>query len=201
MNRRLLAFSASTLALSIVAGVALLPSGQPAVAAEQSASDVYKVDNVHSSVLFSVRHNNVSNFYGRFNKVDGSFNIAEGGSLDISVDADSVDSNNASRDKHLRAADFFSAAEFPAITFKSNTLKKTGENTFEASGELTLRGTKKPLTVTITETGRGTGRGNKQVAGFETRFTIKRSEFGVSYQVGPGLSDDVTLIVSLQGAK
>jgi polyisoprenoid-binding protein YceI len=193
------ALVASALLVASVAGVASF-SGTPAVATV-AADGAYKVDVVHSSVLFSVKHNNVSNFYGRFNKVDGSFDIAEGGSIDINVDADSVDTANPGRDKHLKGGDFFSSAEFPAISFKASSLKKTGENTFEAAGELTLRGTKKPLTVTITDTGRGTGRGNKQVAGFEAKFTVKRSDFGVSYGVGPGLSDDVTMIVSLQGAK
>lgn len=193
---------ASVVGLASLAGVAAF-SGAPAAATagELAADGAYKVDVVHSSVLFSVKHNNVSNFYGRFNKIDGSFDIGEGGSIDITVDADSVDTANPGRDKHLKSGDFFSSAEFPTIGFKASSLKKTGENTYEASGELTLRSTKKPLTVTITDTGRGTGRGNKQVAGFETKFTVKRSEFGVSYGVGPGLSDEVTMIVSLQGAK
>lgn len=193
------ALVASALVMASVAGIATF-SGTPAVATV-AADGAYAVDVVHSSVLFSVKHNNVSNFYGRFNKVDGSFNIAEGGSINVTVDAASVDTANPGRDKHLRGGDFFSAEEFPTIGFTASSLKKTGENTFEAVGELTLRGTKKPLTVTITDTGRGTGRGNKQVAGFETKFTVKRSEFGVSYAVGPGLSDEVTMIVSLQGAK
>ncbi len=189
----------SVVGLAALAGVSSM-SGTRATASV-SADGAYAVDTVHSSVLFSVKHNNVSNFYGRFNKIDGSFNIAEGGSINITVDTGSVDTANPGRDKHLKSGDFFSAEEFPAITFSASSLKKTGDNTFEAAGELTLRGTKKPLTVTITDTGRGTGRGNKQVAGFETKFTVKRSEFGVSYGVGPGLSDEVQMIVSLQGAK
>ncbi|HEX8877418.1 MAG TPA: YceI family protein [Phycisphaerales bacterium] len=190
---------ASVVGLGVVAGLASF--GGASATASVAADGAYTVDNVHSSVLFSVRHNNVSNFYGRFNKVEGSFNIAEGGSVDVKVDTGSIDTANEGRDKHLRSGEIFSATEFPTITFKSSSLKKTGENTYEATGELTLRGTKKPLTVTITDTGRGVGRGNKSVAGFETKFAIKRSEFGVSYGVGPGLSDEVQMIVSLQGAQ
>lgn len=190
---------ASVVGLAALAGVASL-SGTPATATI-AAEGRYAVDTVHSSVLFSVKHNNVANFYGRFNKIDGTFDISEGGSINITVDTGSVDTANPNRDKHLKSGDFFSAEEFPTISFSASSLKKKGDNTFEATGELTIRGTKKPLTVTITDTGRGTGRGNKQVAGFETKFTVKRSEFGVSYGVGPGLSDEVSMIVSLEGTK
>src|SRR5690606_30561645 len=109
-------------------------------------------------------------------------------------------SGNTKRDEHLRSPDFFSVKEYPEITFKSTSLKRTGEGAYEAAGTLTLRGQSKPLTVTLQQTGQGEGRGGVGVIGLEGRFTIKRSEFGMEYGLGRGLSDDVELVVAIQGA-
>jgi polyisoprenoid-binding protein YceI len=186
-----------TITQAVVAAAIATPA--PAVA------DAFEVDNVHSSVLFKVKHNNVSNFYGRFNEVSGTFNInkedASKSSMDITVKAESVDSNNEGRDKHLNGPDFFSSKEFPSITFKGTKFEKAGDNQFTVTGDLTLRGVTKPVTAKVEHTGEGPGRRGGTVAGFEATVTIKRSDFGVSYMVGPGLQDDVTLIVALQGAK
>lgn len=165
----------------------------------------FSVDNVHSSVLFRVKHNGVANFYGRFDEVSGSFLLnkedASKSSLDIKVMADKVNSNNAGRDKHLKGNDFFSSAEFPEITFKGKSFKKTGDNTFDVTGDLTLRGVTKEITVPVEHTGEGKGMRGGTVAGFEAKFTIKRGDYGVSYMIGPALSDEVMLIVSLEGGK
>ncbi|HLO41453.1 MAG TPA: YceI family protein, partial [Phycisphaerales bacterium] len=147
-----------------------------------------------------IKHLNVSWSYGRFNKFSGTYNIAEGGSLDITVQAGSVDSGNSKRDEHLQGSDFFSAKEFPEITFKSSSLKKSGENTFEATGQLTFRGVTKDVTVAIEKTGEGPGMGGKgKLQGFEAKFKINRSEFGMNYMPG-GLSEEVYLIASIEGA-
>jgi polyisoprenoid-binding protein YceI len=176
-----------------------------AAVAVPASADAFEVDNVHSSVLFKVKHNNVSNFYGRFNEVSGSFHLskddASKSSMDIKVKAESVDSNSEGRDKHLNGPDFFSSKEFPEISFVGKAFEKSGENGFSVTGDLTLRGVTKSITAKVEHTGEGPGRRGGTVAGFEATFTIKRSDFGVSYMVGPGLQDDVTLIVALQGAK
>lgn len=185
-------------------GTAAALWSSPTPAAAEFAGDGFKVDTVHSSAIFGVKHNGVANFYGRFNKISGEFNIDADPAksvIDITIDTDSVDTANAGRDKHLKGGDFFSAAEFPNMTFKSKSFKKTGEGTYDVTGDLTIRGKTKEITVAVTDTGRGKGMRGGEVAGFETKFGIKRSDYGVSFMVGPGLSDDVSILVSAEGGK
>lgn len=206
MHRR--AFGVVGVAAAIVAGTALVLAyssgssgggGPVPVSASPSVSSTFKVDAVHSSVLYRIKHLNAAWSYGRFNDVSGTFNIDDGGAIDVTVKAASVDSANAKRDGHLQSPDFFSAKEFPEITFKSTSMTRTGDDTFEARGPLTLRGVTHDVTVAIEKTGEGPGqRGQGKVQGFEARFTIKRTDFGINYMVGP-LGDEVTLIVSLEG--
>lgn len=190
---------AAVLAVSGAAAVSLTVPSASAVApaAAVPAAAAYTVDTGHSSVIFKAKHNQVANFYGRFDDVSGTFALADGGTFDISIKADSVHSGNSKRDDHLKSPDFFSAKEFPAMTFKSKSVKAKGADAFEVMGDLTFRGVTKPLTVTVKNTGTGEARG-KKIAGMETVFTIKRSDFGSTYGV-PGISDEVELIVSLEG--
>lgn len=185
------------MSLVLAGAVVLGGSTVPRAGAEQ-----FKVDRVHSSVVFRVKHMGVSYFYGRFNDVGGSFAFDDADetkcSFDIEVKTESVDTHNEKRDNHLKSPDFFNAKQYPTIRFKSSAVKKTGDNTFEVSGELTLLGQTKPLTVTVERVGMGKGRGGGSLCGFETTFTIKRSDFGMTYGL-EGVSDEVRLTVSLEG--
>lgn len=190
-------------AIAVSSGAAVLMSvpsaGAAATAEAPAAAMAYTVDTMHSSVIFKAKHNNVANFYGRFDHVSGSFALAEGGAFDIAIKADSVHSGFPGRDDHLRNPDFFSAKEFPTMNFKSTSVKAQGTDTFEVAGNLTFRGVTKPMTVVVKATGTGESKG-KKIAGMETKFTIKRTDFGNDYGVKNGaLSDEVELIVSLEG--
>ena len=195
------------LALVLAAGctIAGLGSGPVALAspaAMQAGPAAYSVDTGHSSVLFRIKHNDVSWFYGRFNTFNGNFSFDPGSGeitgVDVTVDAESVDTGNKRRDDHLRSPDFFSSKEFPAISFKSTSLRKTGENTFEVTGDLSLHGVTKQITVPLEVTGAASGR-RGPVAGIHSTFTFARSDYGMNFMVGAGLGDEVTIIVSLQG--
>jgi len=161
-------------------------------------AETAKVDGVHSSILFKVKYFNASNFYGRFNRVKGSITTKENGigSLEIIVDANSVDSADKKRDAHLKSGDFFDTKQFPLITFKSDHVKDLGGDKYSVQGKLTLRGVTRDMTVEFTRTGRGKGRQGEPRTGFEAVFKIDRKDFGVSYMVGP-LGNEVTLYVSL----
>ncbi len=166
----------------------------------------YTIDAVHSHVNFRIKHMGTSSSWGRFNDVSGHVALdagsPEAGSVEIVVKAESVDTANAKRDQHLKSQDFFSAKEFPEITFKSKSIKASGSGGFEVAGELSLHGVNKPLTVTLTKVGEGKGMDGSALLGYDTTFTIKRSDFGMSTYVKEGaLSDDVTLMVSLEAAK
>ncbi|MCU0689036.1 MAG: YceI family protein [Phycisphaerales bacterium] len=203
--------SITTLGLLVAAG-ALWASSTPAATAQDAAAPAatnapFDLDPVHTSVVFGIKHMNVANFYGTFDKFSGSFNIDAANpantKINITVEADSVDSNNKGRDDHLKGPDFFSVKEFPTITFVSTKVEKaSGENMFNLTGDLTFRGVTKPITATLQYTGTGPGRQpGITLQGFEARFTFKRSDFGNTYLVGKGLSDEVSMLVAVEGIR
>jgi len=174
---------------------------QPAAAGGGGA---YKIDPLHSSNWFRIRHLNVANFYGRFNEVEGDFTLDDANpataGLNVQVKVESVDTNNAGRDKHLKSAELFDAEQYPTMAFKSQAVTKLNERDYEVRGELTFRGVTRPLTVKVTRTGSGPGMRGEFRAGLETTFEIKRSEFGMTALMG-GLGDDVLLTFSLEGVR
>ncbi len=188
-------FGSRMFAVAIGVGALLAMSGT-------AVADTYKVDGVHSSVVFRVKHMNVSYFYGRFNEVSGRFTFDDSepanSSFEITVKTKSIDTRSKKREKHLKSPDFFHVKQFPTIEFKSTAVKKTGDDTFEVTGDLTLHGETRPITVTVERVGVGPGRRGGSIAGFETVFNIKRSDFGMNFMVGP-LGDDVRLMVGIEG--
>jgi polyisoprenoid-binding protein YceI len=164
-------------------------------------TETLKVDPVHSTNWFRIRHLNITNFYGRFDELSGTIILdaakPANSSFEITVNVQSIDTNNADRDKHLKSAELFDAEKYPAITFKSQSVKKTTEKEYEVKGDLTLRGVTKPLTVKITRTGTGPGMRGEIRSGFETSFEIKRSDFGMTAAIG-AIGDEVLLTVSLE---
>jgi polyisoprenoid-binding protein YceI len=168
-----------------------------------STADTYKIDPVHSSVAFSIKHLGVTDFYGRFNDISGTVVFDKDdpskSSVELTVPVESVDTHNPKRDQHLKSPDFFNAKQFPVITFKSNKVEPNGD-TYKVSGDFTLHGVTKPLTVDFKKGGEGKGMQNEIRGGGETRFTIKRSDFGMNFMLG-GLGAEVTILLSLEGIK
>ena len=153
-------------------------------------------------ILFRAKHNNVSYNYGRFNEFTGKITtdeFASMGMVEFEVKSASVDTGNEKRDQHLRSSDFFSAKQFPVITFKSTKVsaKEGEEDVLEVTGDLELHGVKKSITVDVEITGRAKGKQGESLIGFESIFTIKRSEFGMTYGMG-GISDDIRITVSIE---
>lgn len=199
------AFGAVGLAAVIAGAVtgmgAMVAGSAGTVGSAPAQADSFTVDAVHSAVIYRIKHLNTSWHYGRFNDVSGTFNIAEGGSIDVTIKTESIDSGNGKRDTHLKGPDFFSAKEFPEITFKSSSIKKTSETAFEATGQLTLHGVTKDVTAQIEKAGEGPGMSGKgKIQGFEAKFAIKRSDYGMAFMVGQ-IGDDVNLIASFEGAQ
>lgn len=164
---------------------------------------MYEIDTAHSMIIFRAKHNGVSYNYGRFNEFTGAITMdetdASKSTVEFEVKAASVDTGNEKRDQHLRSSDFFSAKQFPVITFKSTKVsaKEGEEDVLEVTGDLELHGVKKSITVDVTITGRAKDRQGVSLIGFESIFTIKRSEYGMTYGMG-GISDDVQLTVSIE---
>ena len=188
--------------LSIGSLVLLLLIGFVGITQLADAADKYEIDTAHSMIIFRAKHAGVSYNYGRFNEFTGKLKIDEDVSkseVEFEVKAKSIDTGNEKRDQHLRSSDFFSAKQFPVITFKSSKVKaKEGEeDVLEVTGDLELHGVKKSITVDVEITGRGQGQKGESLIGFESTFTIKRSEFGMTFMVGP-VSDDIRLTVSIE---
>lgn len=205
MTRTTLALSAAA-ALASVAALAGLsartPTPAPAPApALTAAADTWTIDNGHSSLLFKTTHF-VTPFYGRFNKYSGSFSFDDANpsasSLSITVDVASVDTGIEGRDAHLRRADFFNAAVNPTATFTSTSVTKTGDKTWNVTGDLTINGVTKSVTCTFTHAGFADNPRGGKVTGIFGEVVINRQEFNVKYGSGM-LGDEVTLIIALEG--
>ena len=196
LGRNLRVFHIGSLALLLLIGFAGIT--QP-----MGPGPLYEIDTTHSMIIFRAKHNGVSYNYGRFNEFTGEIMInaiaVPESMVEFEVKAASVDTGNEKRDQHLRSSDFFSAKQFPLITFKSTKVsaKEGKEDILEVTGDLELHGVKKSITVDVEVTGRAKGKEGESLIGFESTFTIKRSEFGMTYGMGP-VSDDIRLTVSIE---
>jgi len=167
-------------------------------------ADTYKIDPVHTSIIFKVGHLGVSHVYGRFDKVEGSFSVDDAhpaaSTVSLTIDAASIDTNNKMRDADLRSKHFFEVQKYPTITFKSTSFKRTGEGKYDVTGDLTLHGVTKSITIPVTKVGEGKGMRGEYRAGYDTTFTVKRSEYGMTFDLGP-VSDEITLIIGIEGVR
>ena len=128
------------------------------------------------------------------------------GSVDITIDATSIDTANTDRDKHLRSADFFDVAKHSKITFTSTGVKAVGKNKAEVEGTLTLRGVSKPVTLEVDVLGMGPDAWGGWRSGFEARVTINRKEFGISWNKvldtgGFVLGEEVDIVINIEGIR
>ena len=168
------------------------------------AADTYQIDPVHASVLFKARHLNIADVYGRFDDVSGTVTLdpanAADDSINLEIKADSLDTHNEKRDQQIKGPDFLNVKQFPTITFRSTKVEKAGDDTYDVTGNLTLRGVTKPLTLQFKKTGEGKGMKDEYRAGGETQFTIRRGDFGMTF-IPNVVGEDVTLIISLEGIK
>jgi polyisoprenoid-binding protein YceI len=185
-------------------GTAALSGGSPAWSAP--AASTWEGDTVHSYVLFKAKHLGTSWNYGRFNDFTVSVTAGDGGAevsaVAFTVKAESVDTGQAKRDQHLKSPDFFSAKQFPEISFKSTAAKAIDADTTEVTGDLSFHGVTKPVTAKVVRVGGGKGMKGEEIVGYESVFTIKRSDFGVGATFGAAvLSDEVTLTVAVEGTK
>jgi polyisoprenoid-binding protein YceI len=163
--------------------------------------ETYTIDNTHSIALFRVKHMGVSNFYGHFKEMSGAFALDKedpgNNSVSIEVKAASVETHDAKRDQHLMSPDFFSAKEFPTISFKSTEVEEAGDKKFKVTGDFTLHGKTKPITVEVEQVGAANVMGGPR-AGFETTFTISRKDYGMA-GMQDGIGDEVRITVSVEG--
>jgi polyisoprenoid-binding protein YceI len=173
--------------------------------AAKAAADKYVYDPVHTQIMFSVSHLGFSFPHGKFNKFSGGFTFdqenPEAAQADITIDTDSLDMDSADWEKHLKSPDFFNVEKFPAMRFKSTKVVKTGEKTADVTGDFTLLGVTKPVTLHVAFNKAGVHAFNKNhIAGFSLSGTLKRSDFGMTYAL-PLVGDDVNLIIQVEGIR
>ena len=165
-------------------------------------SGVYSLDNTHGYITFTYSHLGFSNPRVGFNRFDTELDLdssnPENSAIAVSIDATSIDSRVADFNDHLNSGDFFNTAEYPTITFKSTKIEATGENTFDVTGDLTILGTTKPVTLaaTINKAANHPMR-NVPTVGVSATARLLRSDWGLGAYV-PAVSDEVELSIEVE---
>ena len=185
--------------------LAALAIGSAVLSANVMAADYAADKNGHHAFVdFKISHLGYSFITGTFKDLDGKFSFdaakPEDAKIEVNVRTASVFTNHAERDKHIASADFLNASKFAKATFVSTSVKSTGANTADVTGDLTILGVTKPVVVKATFLGEGKDPWGGYRAGFEGTTTIKRSDFGKQKDLGPK-SDAVELYVSFEGVK
>lgn len=167
------------------------------------AADSYKIDTVHSTVIFKARHFNVGYTYGSFRKVTGSLVVDHKSpgksSVSVVIDAASVFSADKKRDTHLRSPDFLNVKQYPRISFRSTKIRKTGK-LLHVTGKLTLHGKTNTITVKLTYLGQGKDPWGGKRVGFEGAFVINRGDYGITKMKG-AVGEKIHLILAVEGVR
>ena len=171
-----------------------------------SSARTYKIDKSHTEAIFQVRHL-VTRVRGRFSDFEGTILVDEEkpelSSVDFTIKAASIDTNEPDRDKHLRSEDFFHVDQFPTLSFKSKRITKRGAETFDVVGDLTIRGVTKEITLPVTHLGKAKDPWGNDKIGFETEITLNRKDFGLKWNApletgGFLVGDEVKVNLSVQ---
>ncbi|HEY2713682.1 MAG TPA: YceI family protein [Chthoniobacterales bacterium] len=174
-----------------------------------SADETYKIDSVHSSISFKVRHF-FSYVTGDFKRFEGTIHVdmdhPEKSSVSATIDVASIDTKNDKRDEDLRSPDFFEVAKYPTITFKSKSVKKTGTESGDIVGNLTMHGVTKEITLHAKFLGKGKGMGGKAISGWQvTADPIKRADYGLNWSKAVEgtavVGEEVTISIDVEADK
>ncbi|RYU96458.1 YceI family protein [Emticicia agri] len=170
------------------------------LASVSSFAQTWSVDKAHAKVNFTVTHLMLSEVDGTFKSFDAKLTSSKEDFSDavfeFTIDAKSVNTNQENRDAHLNRADMFDTEKYPTITYKSTAIKPTGPKKFQLTGDLTIKGVTKPVTVDLTLVGTGQNRQGKKLVGFKASGTINRTAFGVGAMPAAVVSEEVELRAS-----
>jgi polyisoprenoid-binding protein YceI len=172
----------------------------------------WNFDTVHSSVNFWVRHLMVAKVHGRFNKWTGSLAFDEkepsNSRVEVEIDPTSIDTREAQRDTHLRSADFFDTDKYPTLKFTSTKIERGADGNIKLTGDLTMHGATKPVTLDVEFAGRANHPNPKmgERAGFSARGTLNRKDWGLTWNQtldagGFAISDKVELHLEIEATK
>jgi len=195
--------------MKLVRSIALLSLLATPLFAQEAAPDVFGVDKAHSSTAFKVRHM-MSNVTGNFRDFDAVITLDRENpaksSVEFTIQSTSIDTDNNNRDEHLRSPDFFEVAKYPTITFKSKSVKPKSKTEFVVTGDLTMHGVTKRITLPVTFLGFGKDPRGNEKGGFEIETTLNRKDFGIVWnraidEGGVLLGDDVKVSIDLEVGK
>ncbi|PWV54243.1 YceI family protein [Chitinophaga sp. S165] len=171
---------------------------------------IWKIDPLHSEVEFKIRHLMITNVTGYFGKYDATVESSSDDFTDAKIsfeaDVDSISTKNEQRDQHLKAEDFFHAAQYPKLTFSSTAVKKVNDEEYKVTGDLTIRGVSKPVELTVEFSGIVKDPYGQTKAGFEIKGKINRKDYGLTYHAateagGIVVGDEVKLQAGVQLVK
>jgi polyisoprenoid-binding protein YceI len=180
--------------------VAVAMLAKPVAAAE------YDIDikGAHASINFRIPHLGFSWLVGRFDRFAGTFSYDEANpgaaKIVVEIDTASINSNHAERDKHLRNADFLDVAQFPKATFVSTSVAPDGTGKAKITGDFTLRGVTKPLTIDAVVIGGGADPWGGYRQGFSGKARLVLADFGIVKELGPA-SKEVDLDLHVEGVR
>jgi polyisoprenoid-binding protein YceI len=187
--------------------LAILAMSSVGLMALPALADNYTIDTkgAHASINFSIKHLGYSILTGRFDTFSGEFSYdpakPEASTVNVTIDTNSVNSNHAERDKHLRSADFLNVEKFPKATFVSKkVVVGSDKNEFDIIGDLTLNGVTKSVTIDVEKVGEGKDPWGSYRAGFKGETEIKLKDFNVKMDLGPA-SQVVKLELNVEGIK
>ncbi|VGO20645.1 YceI family protein [Pontiella sulfatireligans] len=167
-----------------------------------AVAETFTVDTGHAGISFSVKHLMVSNAKGSFNTFEGTldYDIAAKTlkSVEGSIEVASIDTNNDKRDDHLKKDDFFNVAKFPKITFKSTSVKKTGDNAFDVSGKLNVLGVDHDVVLPVTINGPVDGKRGGKLMGIECETTLSRVDLGIGKPSASSIGKEVKVSISAE---
>lgn len=171
------------------------------------AADTYEIDPTHAWVGFKTNHAGWSNAHGTFKAVAGTISFDKDdvtkSTIELTIEANSIDTNFEKRDTHLKSPDFLNAEEFPQITFKSTAIEKTGDKTAKVTGDLTLVGTTKPVTLDVTWNAESAlpWDANTIKTGFSATGAFSGPDFGITKMADFGLGPDFALDIDVEAIK
>ena len=174
-----------------------------------AATTTWSIDPAHTQAEFSVKHLMIATVRGHFGNVTGSVTVQNDdpttAKVDVTIDAKSIDTRDEKRDAHLRSPDFINVDKYPVITFKSTRVERGGAG-LRVTGDLTIAGVTRPVTLDVEDQGRAKDPWGNEKAAYSATTKIKRSEFGLKWNValetgGVLVGDDVKISIEAQLAK
>jgi polyisoprenoid-binding protein YceI len=181
-----------------------------ATTTEAGTKTTWAIDAAHSTAEFAVKHMMFSTVKGHFSGINGTITLDEqnlaNSSVEVTIDASSVNTRDEKRDAHLRSADFFDAEQYPTMTFASTRVEAKKNDHFTVYGDLTIHGVTQPVALDASFNGKGVNPWGQEVAGFSAETKISRKSFGLTWNVGLEaggvlVGDDIKISIEVEAAK